>query len=188
MNENQLLERLKAGEESALDQLFNTWYPYLFRIAYTMLQETDAAKDCVQEVFFRFWQKRETLEIKSTLKGYLQRSIVNECLALRRRQKGFTQPEEHTTLPDTAASALQHLESESMESLIHEAINRLPEQCALIFRMSRLEEMSYREIAEHLDLSPKTVENQIGKALKTLREVLSPWLSVLLTAATTPFW
>jgi RNA polymerase sigma-70 factor (ECF subfamily) len=188
MHDNELLERLKAGDESALDMLFTTWYPYLFRIAYTMLQDTDASKDCVQEVFVRFWQKREILEVQSTLKGYLQRMIVNECLAFKRRQKMHARPEDHNALPDPSPSALHHLESGSLETLIHEAIDRLPDQCALIFRMSRLEEMSYREIAEHLELSPKTVENQIGKALKLLRESLGPWLTALLAVAATPFW
>lgn len=179
-DEKQLLDRLRQGDETALDRLFETYYRYLFKIAHTMLRDTDAAKDCVQEVFLRFWQKRNEIEVKTTLKGYLQRSIVNECLALLRKQRTFSQPETQAALADSAHSPLQHLESDSLAALVQAAIERLPEQCRLIFRLSRSQEMSYREIAEHLDLSPKTVENQIGKALKQLRADLGPWLSILL--------
>lgn len=185
-DEQLLLDRLRQGDEAALDQLFEHYYRYLFKIAYGTLHDTDAAKDCVQEVFLRFWQKRSEIEVKTTLKGYLQRSIVNECLGLLRKRKTYALPETHAALPDPDHSPLQQLESESLSALVQAAIERLPEQCRLIFRLSRTEEMSYREIAEHLDLSPKTVENQIGKALKQLRADLGPWLSILLSAIASP--
>ena len=181
-DEKHLLDRLRQGDEAALDQLFADYYRYLFKIAHATLHDTDAAKDCVQEVFLRFWQKRGEIEVKTTLKGYLQRSIVNECLGLLRKRKTFALPETQAALPDPAHSPLQHLESDSLAALVQTAIERLPEQCRLIFRLSRTEEMTYREIAEHLDLSPKTVENQIGKAIKQLRADLGPWLSILLPA------
>jgi RNA polymerase sigma-70 factor (ECF subfamily) len=186
--EKLLLDRLRQSDETALHELFETYYRYLFKIAHSMLRDTDAAKDCVQEVFLRFWQKRTEIEVKTTLKGYLQRSIVNECLGLLRKKKNTLQFETQTALPDPAHSPLEHLESDSLTVLVQAAIERLPEQCRLIFRLSRNEEMSYREIAEHLNLSPKTVENQIGKALKQLRADLGPWLSVFLLSIATFFW
>ncbi len=178
LDECSVIQRLNRGDERALDEIFDTYYGYLFHIAFAILRQTDVAKDCVQEVFVRIWQKRETLEISSTLKGYLQRAVVNECLGLIRKKQPFDIPDMH--VPDTVPSAQEHLEAENMEHLLSLAIERLPEQCRLIFRMSRMEEMSYREIAESLDLSPKTVENQIGKALKSLRADLGPWLPLLL--------
>lgn len=177
--EQLLLDRLRRDDETALDLLFERYYSYLFKIAYTMLRDTDAAKDCVQEVFLRFWQKRSDIEVKTTLKGYLQRSIINECLTWLRRRKNFAQPDVQDTLADTAHSPLQHLEADSLTTLVQAAIERLPEQCRLIFRLSRSQEMNYQEIAQHLNLSPKTVENQIGKALKQLRADLGPWLCLL---------
>lgn len=182
-DEKQLLDRLRLGEEAALDALFESYYGYLFKIAYSILRDAEPAKDCVQEVFLRFWQKRETLEVTATLKGYLQRAMVNECLGYLRRQKTFSAVEEQRALPDPSFSPLQQLEAESLERLLKTAIELLPEQRRLIFRLSRVEGMSYREIAEQLQLSPKTVENQIGKALRQLREELSPWLGVFLAGA-----
>lgn len=183
-----LLDRLRAGDEQALDQLFTSWHGYLYTIAYSMLRDTDMAKDAVQEVFIRFWQKRETIEISSTLKGYLQRAIVNQCLAVLRQKKNHTSPDEQQLrMTDPTPSAAEQLHADSLEQLVHAAIDRLPEQCRIIFRLSRFEELSYREIAEHLDLSPKTVENQIGKALRILREELSPWLSILLPLLASAF-
>ncbi len=180
-DEKHLLERFREGDEWALDWLFETYYGYLFKIACSILSDPDLAKDCVQEVFVRFWQKRGELEVKTTLKGYLQRSTVNECLGQMRKRKLPVSPEEASLrLPDPAASAQQTLEMESLNELVQVAINRLPEQCRLIFRMSRLQELSYREIAEQLAISPKTVENQIGKALQQLRAELGPWLKLLL--------
>lgn len=178
--ENIWLERLRNSDEEALDHIFKTYYGYLFKIAYATLRDTDAAKDCVQEVMMRFWQKRADIEVKTTLKGYLQRSVVNECLGMLRKQRKHADPDAHANLPAPEHSALQHLEHDTLATLVQAAIERLPEQCRLIFRLSRSEEMSYREIAEHLDLSPKTVENQIGKALRQIRADLAPWLPILL--------
>ena len=146
-----------------------------------MLADPGVAKDCVQEVFVRFWQKRSEIEVKTTIKGYLQRSIVNECLGLLRKKKILTAPEEASlNLPDASHSAQQVLEMESLQQLVQAAIDRLPAQCRLIFRMSRMQELTYQEIAEQLELSPKTIENQIGKALRQLRADLGPWLKLLL--------
>ncbi|MCB9317020.1 MAG: RNA polymerase sigma-70 factor [Lewinellaceae bacterium] len=180
-DEKQLLERLRQGDETALDSLFESYYGYLFKIACSMLADPGVAKDCVQEVFVRFWQKRGEIEVKTTIKGYLQRSIVNECLGLLRKKKILTAPEEASlNLPDASHSAQQVLEMESLQQLVQAAIDRLPAQCRLIFRMSRMQELTYQEIAEQLELSPKTIENQIGKALRQLRTDLGPWLKLLL--------
>ena len=179
-DETFLLDRLRAGDEAALDRLFEAYYGYLFKIAYALVRDGDVAKDCVQNVFARLWQKRDTIKIKSTLKGYLQRTIVNECLGWQRQQKHTLSPDTQVHLPDPAHSPEETLQSEHLKTLIQAAIARLPEQCRLVFQLSRVEELSHREIAEQLDISPKTVENQIGKALKQLRETLGPWLRLLL--------
>lgn len=186
MDEKSVIKRLNKGDEGALDELFEAYYGYLFHIAYVIVRQTDTAKDCVQDVFVRIWQKREAIEINTTLKGYLQRAVVNECIGVLRKNKAFAQPDAQVV--DMSPSALEHLESESLERLLALAIERLPEQCRLIFRMSRIEELTYREIAENLDISPKTVENQIGKALKSLRADLAPWLPLLLPAAVVPLF
>ncbi|MBL7799031.1 MAG: RNA polymerase sigma-70 factor [Saprospiraceae bacterium] len=180
-NDAILLNRLRSGDEQALDELFVAWHGYLYKIAYAILHDTDAAKDAVQDVFIRIWQKRAEIDITSTLKGYLQRAAVNQCLMVLRRRKPASDPDIILVgMQDPAPSASDRLQAESLETLVQAAVEQLPEQCRLIFRLSRFEELSYNEIADLLDLSPKTVENQIGKALKSLRRTLAPWLAILL--------
>ncbi|MEQ1747503.1 MAG: RNA polymerase sigma-70 factor [Saprospiraceae bacterium] len=186
-NDNILLDQLRTGDEQALDSLFANWHGYLYKIAYAMLRDTDAAKDAVQDVFIRIWQKRTEIEVKSTLKGYLQRAIVNQCLAVLRSRKLSSDPELALAgLPDTSPSASDRLQAESLEILVQAAVGQLPEQCRIIFRLSRFQELSHNEIADLLDLSPKTVENQIGKALRSLRQTLAPWLVLLVPAVSVP--
>ncbi|MFN0015252.1 MAG: RNA polymerase sigma factor [Saprospiraceae bacterium] len=188
-NDRILLDRLRKSDEQALDSLFADWHSYLYKIAYAMLRDSDAAKDAVQEVFIRIWQKRTEIEVKSTLKGYLQRAVVNQCLAVLRSRKPTSDPEIIlAALPDSAPSAYDRLQTESLEILVQAAVGQLPEQCRIIFRLSRFEELSYNEIADLLNLSPKTVENQIGKALRSLRQKLAPWLVLLVHVASMPVW
>jgi RNA polymerase sigma-70 factor (ECF subfamily) len=182
------LARLRADDEGALDLIFQRYYPYLYRIAYHMLSDGNTAKDMVQEVMFRFWRNRASILVNSTLKGYLQRSIINQCLTHLRTKSRLVFPEEtpggHQPDPDDIQS---HLETTQLTDNIQAAINALPPQCALIFRLSRFEELSYQEIARELGIAPKTVENQIGKALKILRISLKPFLNLswpIITIAT----
>ena len=185
MTENHEEERvwlvyLQRDDDSALDLIFQKYYPYLYRIAHQILSDSSMAKDMVQEVLFRLWQNRATIHVNTSLKGYLQRSIINQCISFKRKQGKFSLTENHLPYVTQAIGMQETLEAESLETRIRIAIDQLPEQCAIIFRLSRFEEMSYQEIARQLGISPKTVENQIGKALKILRENLKPYLGIVL--------
>jgi RNA polymerase sigma-70 factor, ECF subfamily len=176
--ETEVWSRFCLGEQAAFDFLFADYYRYLFKIAYTILRDEAPAKDAVQEFWIRLWQRREQLEIKGSLKPYLQRVMVNLCLEqLRKQQRSpFTD-----RIPEQLTEN-REMERAELKTALESAINKLPEQCRLIFRMSRVEEMSHKAIAEQLELSPKTVENQIGKALKLLRISLASWMKLLLPA------
>lgn len=173
-----LLSGFRRGDQEAFDYLFADYYRYLFKIAYTMLRDEGQAKDAVQELWIRLWQRREQVEIKTALKPYLQRVMVNLCLEHLRKQQRMSFSDE---FPEQAVEN-QALEQAELRQALEAAILKLPEQCRLIFRMSRIEEMSHKAIAEQLELSPKTVENQIGKALKLLRVSLASWMNLLLPA------
>ncbi|MBN8684451.1 MAG: RNA polymerase sigma-70 factor [Chitinophagales bacterium] len=178
--EQQWLARLREGDEGALELIFERYYAYLLHIALQLTADRNTAKDMVQEVFLKFWNKRQELHIEIALKSYLQRAVVNRCISHLRRLKPHYDEAAIPPIPDKTANALQVLEAESLEWRIQEAIGRLPEQCALIFRLSRFEFLSYTQIAEQLGIAPKTVENQIGKALRLLREWLGPFLPELI--------
>ena len=179
--EQQWLSKLRAGDETALDSIFEKYYRYLYAIAYQITADANLSKDMVQEVFLRIWQNKERILVTTTLKGYLQRSVINQCLT-QKRSSNSRMVWTDTPLPqrDTFADVQALLEAQDLQTALQAAITELPEQCALIFRLSRFEEMSYQEIADHLGIAPKTVENQIGKALKVLRQRLGPYLGALL--------
>ncbi|MBL7782429.1 MAG: RNA polymerase sigma-70 factor [Saprospiraceae bacterium] len=176
--ERRWLANLQRGDESALDPIFDKYYPYLYRIAFQMLLDSNMAKDMVQDVFFKLWQNRSTIIIHATLKGYLQRAIINQCISFKRTQGKVALTPQVMPYYTESIGMQEFLEAESMEIRVREAIERLPDQCAQVFRLSRFEEMSYQEIADHLGIAPKTVENHISKALKNLRETLKPFLSI----------
>lgn len=135
-------------------------------------------EDLAQDVFLKLWEKRETILITTSFQAYLHRMAANEAISHLRRSKKWNEQLEIDELPPL--SAAERSDSPSIEhelrAHIRQAIDRLPERCRAVFLLSRYEELSYREIAEKLDISIKTVENQMGKALKIMREQLKEFL------------
>ncbi len=178
-DEHLLLQRLKQSDRSALKVLFDTYYAELCKTAYRLLKDPDQVEDAVQQVFIRFWEKREKLTIESSVQAYLHRMTINESIAFLRKQKRRSEqelPQNHGDLaPDVETSFLA---SELQEHIL-KAITKLPPACQAIFRLSRMEGLSYKEIAVKQQLSVKTVENQMGKALRILRVELGNYLQFL---------
>lgn len=164
------------------EKLFRSYYSSLCAFAFRFLQEKDAAEEVVQEVFVRLWSKKEELEINSSVKSYLYRSVRNSSLNLIKHIEIREEYKKHNQL------AIEHNErilqdaiiAGELEDKIHQAINELPTERKKIFMMSRYDGLKYREIAEKLNISAKTVENQMGKAMKTLREHLVEYMSLAL--------
>ena len=128
--------------------------------------------------FLKFWRKREKIVITTSLKAYLRRAAVNKTLNYIRDQK--VKPDGEDRLPPLESKSVsinQQLEAAELKILIDRSIDQLPKRCRLVFVLSRFEDMSYQEIADKLDISIKTVENQISKALKYLRASLGPYIS-----------
>ena len=174
--DQELLQMLQGEDEDlAVELFFKKYYHYLCNVIFRVLPDATIAEDLAQDVFFEFWKKREQVSITTSAKAYLKRAAINKTLNYIRDQKiRFTDEEELPALPTDSLSSQQKLENSELETLIREAIDRLPERCRLVFMLSRFEELSYQEIAEQLNISVKTVENQISKALKFLRQALSP--------------
>lgn len=137
------------------------------------------AEDLVQEVFVRFWQRRDRLQVHTSLGAYLHRMTVNEAISYLRRQKKW-QTEELDSAREVgtpiAPSAEQQLAAADLQRQIDRALGRLPLRCRTVFLLSRKDRLSYKEIAEQLEISVKTVENQMGKALRIMREELKEYL------------
>ncbi len=173
---------IQNGEISSFEMLFKTHYAPLCRFALGYLGDKDEAEEVVQGMFLGFWEKRISIQIESSLKAYLYRSVRNACLNELKRQKIRSHHASSVLKegePQDQSSDRLALKKE-LESRIEEAIRSLPSQCGLIFRMSRFEELKYQEIADQLGISIKTVENQMGKALKIMREQLRDYLPMIL--------
>ncbi|MCB0643473.1 MAG: RNA polymerase sigma-70 factor [Phaeodactylibacter sp.] len=171
----ELLRRIQADDQTALKQLFRECYRDVYGAILRLVRDTALSNDLAQNVFVRFWEKRQKLEVTSSLSAYLRRMAINEAIAHLRKVKRLEPVEE---VPETgnAHTGEDTLIGMELQDNIHQAIDTLPPKCKLIFKLSRFEELSYREIAEQLELSVKTVENQMGKALRLLREQLKEYL------------
>lgn len=168
--------------EAEFEQVFKSHFKALHAYACTILQEEAMAEEIVQQVFFKLWDKREQVNIQQSLNAYLYRSVYNDCLNYLKHKKVKKAHQSHTlyTAGTSSDNVSRNVIARELEEKIAEALNQLPEQCRTIFQMSRFEELKYREIADKLNLSVKTVENQMGKALKIMRMQLVEYLPALL--------
>lgn len=162
--------------------LFKTYYQPLCSYAHTFTQDKDEAEEVVQSTFLSFWEKRESLNIQTTVRPYLYAMVRNSCLNLIKHEKiKQKHAGEALALADATYESVTHtVHGTELELQIHKALEKLPEQCRLVFKLSRFEELKYAEIAEQLDISIKTVENQMGKALRIMREQLKDYLPLLI--------
>jgi RNA polymerase sigma-70 factor (family 1) len=175
--DEELLTSIVQHDKQALEVMFRRYYNPLCRFAELFLNDPMQSEDVVQEMFINFWENRHKHNIIK-VKSYLYRSVKNASLNQLDKTKRLAYASDKIP-EDTHASydSDNSLITAELKDKIQIAINSLPEQCRLIFQLSRQEEMSQKEIAEHLDISIKTVENQMGKALKILRERLQPYLN-----------
>lgn len=174
--ESRWLDALGAGDETALRRIFDRHYPRLLQDAYRLIPDEATCQDLAQDVFVELWRKRAELGIHTSLRAYLRRAVVNRALNHIKTQRRFVL-DAADTLARNAADTSGHdiarkRRQDSLEAALHEAVAALPEKCRLVFSLSRFENLSHREIAEQLDISPKTIENQITKALRLLRDAL----------------
>ena len=179
---DQLITTLKSGDITAFEMLFRTYYQPLCNYAYTFVQDRDEAEEIVQSTFLNVWEKRDNLSIHTGVKPYLYAMVRNASLNVLKHEKIKQQ---HVTMEMAVAersveSVTRAVMASELETKIYKAMDKLPEQCRLVFKLSRFEELKYSEIAEQLNISIKTVENQMGKALKIMRDQLKDYLPLLI--------
>ena len=174
-NDVALLKQLREGSQEGLKAIFNSYYNYLCTIAYRYVGDEHLAKDLSQEVFFELWKRRKELQINTSLKFYLRRAVINKSLNhLKSKRVQFEEADAYTHLPANIDQKDVQMEADDLQTTIQNTINRLPERCRVIFALSRNEGLSHKQIAAQLGISTKTIENQISKALKLLREAIKP--------------
>ena len=160
---------LMSEFKALFEKSFHEYYDGLCRYAYTFLKDSEKARDTVQSVFVKWWEKQEEIEIKHSVKSYLYAAIHNHCLNSIRNEKvvvNFKQSyNQNEILEFNDPVAFNETDLK-----IKATLDSLPAQCRLIFYKSRYEDKTYAQIASELNISPRTVEVQIGKALKVFRE------------------
>ena len=172
-----LLKQMQAGDRSALQEVFRSQYKSVCQVMYRYLKDAHLVEDLAQDLFIKLWDKRESINIESAPEAYIRRMAANEALMYLRKANRmpsdeFSAEHEKSSAPGGESIFL----NAELGGKIQEAIQCLPPKCQLVFKLSRFEELSYREIAEKLDISIKTVENQMGKALKILRAQLGQYI------------
>ena len=174
-----ILSRLQSDDAAFMKDLFQDHYLMVCKTIYRFVSDHSLTEDLAQEVFIRLWQKRYELNITHSFVAYLRRMAVNEALGhIRKNKRSRTDeldPALHDGMENGTEDQFFHGELKDRVTI---AINTLPPRCKAIFQLSRFEEMTYKEITEKMDISIKTVENQMGKALKILREKLKGYLVV----------
>lgn len=173
---------LQEGNIAVFEQVFRNYYERLCNYANTILNDMDEAEEIVQGTFLGLWEKRSHIQIHTALKSYLYQAVHNSCLnhldhlKVRKAHKDY-----YVNNADIAIeSGAQFTITNELEKQIEEAISSLPPQCQTVFRLSRFEGLTYAEIAQNLNVSVKTIENHMGKALKIMRDRLKDYLPILM--------
>lgn len=177
----EVIHQFRSGNEDAFEQIFHAYYKALVHYAKTILKDMDDSEDIVQQVFVSVWENRLKIEIHTSLRALLYKSVHNACLnKIKQQQVRSVYAKEVIQLHNEQGITQDTIQQKELQHKIEAAMDMMPEQCAKIFKMSRFEQMKYQEIADALNLSVKTIENQMGKALKIMREQLKEYLPLLI--------
>jgi RNA polymerase sigma-70 factor (ECF subfamily) len=175
-----LYQEMKSGKEYAFDFFFNYYYPGLCVYAQKLVSIPEQeAKDLVQDVFVKFWNDREKTDIRFSIRSYLFVSVKNKCFDLHRKRNTDLKVQEITKDHDITDGSFDTYVLSELEALFNKSLEKLPERCREVFELSRFHGLKNREIAAKLNLSEKTVENQVTKALHILKEELKDYLPLL---------
>lgn len=176
MTDQEILQQIQAGKRGIFEQLFRSYYKALCLFAASILRSPEDGEEIVQDLFFQLWEKREQLQINTSLKSYLYRSVRNRCLNFIKHEKVKEKYRQEAVQQFSENVREKADDGTELAEKIQQAIATLPPRCREIFELSRFEGLKYREIADVLEISPKTVEVQMGKALKELRKHLKAYL------------
>ena len=177
MSDADLLARLRGGDHTAFDALFRQWYEPVVRAANRVLHDPGVAEELSQDVFLELWRRRESLAPDSSVPGYLMQAVRNRALNhLRHLQVQKKSAVYVEALSEPAEHADAEAQAGELEQAITSAIAALPPRTREVFLLSRERNLRYSEIAEQLGISVKAVEANMSRALRQLREKLTPYL------------
>lgn len=181
IQEKDLIIRLKRGDQTAFELLFHFYYPGLVMYATQYTTNTEDAEEIVQDFFVRFWEKHKQLVPSDSLKNYFFSSVKNgslDFLKHRKIERKYVDNMIELSKHHLAYNTNLYVSSELQEKL-KQGIDLLPERCQEIFMLSRIKGLKNEDIAAELNISKRTVETQISKALKILRVELKDYIGLL---------
>lgn len=172
-----LIDGLKQGNKEIFDKIFRTYYSDLVNYCYRFVNDDDTAEEIVQNIFTNLWIKHESLSINSSLKSYLYKSVQNQAINYINYLKQKNKYKEYIALSDLGnnvdTSTTSAIEENDIKLYLNETILMMPEKCREVFELKRYEGLKNKEIAEKLNISTKTVEKHITKALSLLKQTMS---------------
>jgi RNA polymerase sigma-70 factor (ECF subfamily) len=177
LKDQQQLRKIRKGDILSFEKLFHRFYTGLCGYAESLVHKGEVAEEIVQDVFYNIWKNRNTLRISSSWQSYLYRAVYNNSMMHIRKMRREYPMEEQLAfhLQAQAGNPADAMEYEEIAAMISTTLQELPERTREIFELNRLEGLKYREIAERLSISVKTVEANMGKALKALRTSLKKY-------------
>lgn len=175
-----LVERLQNNEEGALTIIYKQYWEIMYLAAYNLVKDRSVCEDIVQEVFISLWQRREKLQIKVSLKSYLYTSTVYKVYDHFNKNKKMPKDELFDNFENKIETSNPETKLMHQELIYHldSIVDTLPEKCKEVYKLSRENMLSNKEIAEQLNISQRTVEGHISKALKILKESLGVAVSI----------
>jgi RNA polymerase sigma-70 factor (ECF subfamily) len=174
------------SKEKHIEILFREFFPTLTLFAQKFVKDNDTAREIVHVVFINIWEKQSKIDFDKPLKSFLFTSVHNRCLNYIRdaKRKNVNREDDIENFSnDVVEEPLVEVDKAGLEGKIYKAIQDLPERCREIFTLSRFNNLKYAEIAEELDISIKTVEAQMSKAIKILREKITPLMVIIIIIA-----
>jgi RNA polymerase sigma-70 factor (ECF subfamily) len=176
-----ITEKIISGDKKAFETLFNEYYDRLAYFAFQYLKDKENAEDVVQELFAKLWINRQQLSVETSINSYLYGAVRNACLNQLKHQKVKEAHIASGIFPVVSDNFISNqIDANELEKLIQSCIIDLPPERRKIFLLSREQGLKYQEIAEKLGVSVKTVEAQMGKALRFFRERLKEYLTIII--------
>lgn len=181
--DNLWFKEIRQGSKKSFQNLFRSYYNPLTRFAYRYVKSGFIAEEIVQDIFLKVWEKKEELEIEGKVRTYLFRSVHNRIMDYRRNEdtrdayiREYAAQKNDSLQPEN----VEITEKSEIEREAEKAVEELPEKLKMTFKMNKVEGLTYQEIAEILNISPKTVESRMSKALDYLRSRLVKYLPVMI--------
>jgi RNA polymerase sigma-70 factor (ECF subfamily) len=172
-----LFAHISNGNKAAFDTLFRKYYCQLVRFAISYTNDSSTAEEIVQDTFVKIWENAPRIKITTTVGGYIYNAVKNHCINYIKHItiKKKYEKEQAKKKTEEEFSNEEKVNINLFRQILSQAVNKLPEKCREIFEMAKFDGLSYDEISDYLEISTKTVENQMGIALKKLRENILPY-------------